>query len=652
MIDREPRDWNELNHRHLTAALEELRRRIDPASVIDTETSTSPEMLLEQMPIPPALETLRKMFGLSSFERDVLLLCAGVELDGGFAAAVARYGGSSRAIRPTFGMAMALLESPHWSALTPAGPLRHWRLIEVPEPSGLTSAPLRIAERVLHFLTGCRYLDESLAGLVELVEPEEGPIDSHVELSQTIAQTLAMDQSDGRPPVVQLISNDHDCALGIAVHVTTALGFHPALMPAAGIPTGRRERDELARLWERESVLGTRVLILDCSTAGDMITEPGHAVGQFLERVGSPVFVLSRRPLSLRRHAVRFDIPVPGEADWEAIWLDALGRHQFQLNGSASHLSREFRLDAAAIRGIARDFASLAASVEAESQPGLLRELCRERTRPRLDRLAQGIQPAAGWDDLVLPEQQMGTLRDIVMHVRHRRFVYGEWGFAEKGLRGLGISALFSGPSGTGKTMAAEVLARELDLDLYRIDLSQVVSKYIGETEKNLAGLFDAAEGSGVILLFDEADALFGKRSEVRDSHDRYANIEVSYLLQRMEIYAGLAILTTNLKSALDQAFLRRIRFIVQFPFPDAAARAEIWRRVFPAETPLAGVDAEKLAQLGLAGGNIRNIALNAAFLAADAGEAVGMHHLLRATRSETQKLERPLSDSEIRGWV
>jgi SpoVK/Ycf46/Vps4 family AAA+-type ATPase len=199
--------------------------------------------------------------------------------------------------------------------------------------------------------------------------------------------------------------------------------------------------------------------------------------------------------------------------------------------------------------------------------------------------------------------------------------------------------------------MAGEVLANELDLDLYRIDLSSVVSKYIGETEKNLRRVFDAAEEGGAILLFDEADALFGKRSEVKDSHDRYANIEVSYLLQRMESYRGLAILTTNQKNALDPAFLRRLRFVVQFPFPDPEQRAEIWRRVFPAATPASGLDAVLLGRLNVAGGNIRSIALNAAFLAADASESVAMAHLLRAARSEYAKLEKPLGDSEIRGW-
>jgi len=269
-----------------------------------------------------------------------------------------------------------------------------------------------------------------------------------------------------------------------------------------------------------------------------------------------------------------------------------------------------------------------------------------------LDNLAQRIESDARWDDMVLPEEQRRLLQEIVMHVRRRVTVYETWGFGSRGTRGLGLSVLFAGPSGTGKTSAAEVLAHELQLDLYRIDLSATVSKYIGETEKNLRLIFDAAEEGGAILLFDEADALFGKRSEVKDSRDRYANIEVSYLLQRMEAYRGLAILTTNFKSALDTAFLRRIRFIVQFPFPDAAQRAEIWRRSFPPHTPTENLDMEKLARLHITGGNIRNIALNAAFLAADAQEPIRMEHLLRAARAEYAKLEKSPTESEFGGWL
>jgi SpoVK/Ycf46/Vps4 family AAA+-type ATPase len=269
-----------------------------------------------------------------------------------------------------------------------------------------------------------------------------------------------------------------------------------------------------------------------------------------------------------------------------------------------------------------------------------------------MEDLAQRLEPAAGWDDLVLPDREKSLLREVETHVRHRPTVYDDWGFGQTGGgRGLGISALFSGASGTGKTMAAEVLAHSLRLDLYRIDLSSVVNKYIGETEKNLRRVFDAAEDGGAILFFDEADALFGKRSEVKDSHDRYANVEINYLLQRMESYRGLAVLATNMKSAMDPAFMRRLRFAVHFPFPGPEQRAEIWRRVFPKKTPVAGLDFHKLARLNVAGGNIRNIALSGAFLAANAGEPVRMAHLARAVHAEFAKIEKPVPEAEIAGW-
>ena len=230
--------------------------------------------------------------------------------------------------------------------------------------------------------------------------------------------------------------------------------------------------------------------------------------------------------------------------------------------------------------------------------------------------------------------------------------VYSDWGLGLKFSRGRGITALFCGPSGTGKTLAAEILAIELELDAYRVDLSSVVSKYIGETEKNLRRVFDAAERAGVLLFFDEADALFGKRSDVKDSHDRYANIAIDYLLHRMEEYSGLAVLATNLRSHLDQAFLRRLRFVVEFGFPDASQRQEIWRRCMPAEAPLGDVNFEDLARLKVAGGNIRNITVNATFLAAAEGSPVSMSQLVRAAASDYAKEERLVSGSEFGNYL
>ena len=274
---------------------------------------------------------------------------------------------------------------------------------------------------------------------------------------------------------------------------------------------------------------------------------------------------------------------------------------------------------------------------------------CLASTRPRLDTLAQRLEVKATWDDIVLPPEELNSLHQIAEQVQHRAMVYDEWGFRQRMNRGLGVSALFAGESGTGKTMAAEVIANDLQLNLYRIDLSAVVSKYIGETEKNLRRLFDAAEDGGAILFFDEADALFGKRSEVKDSHDRYANIEINYLLQRLEAYRGLAILATNIKSALDVAFMRRLRFIVNFPFPGLKERRVMWQKVFPQQTPIEELDFHRLAQFNLTGASIHNIALNAAFLAAKAGTPVGMEWVLAAARTEFRKLDKPINEADFR---
>ena len=287
------------------------------------------------------------------------------------------------------------------------------------------------------------------------------------------------------------------------------------------------------------------------------------------------------------------------------------------------------------------------------AEPDSIWHFCRQQTRPQLSRLAQRLEAKATWEDIVLPQSQDDILHQIEAQVRQRQTVYDDWGFEAKMNRGFGISVLFAGESGTGKTMAAEVLANALTLDLYRIDLSAVVNKYIGETEKNLRKLFDAAEDSGAILFFDEADALFGKRSEVKDSHDRYANIEINYLLQRMEAYRGLAILATNMKSTLDTAFMRRLRFIVDFPFPSQDERKQIWQRAFPDQVPgHKALDYDWLARFNLSGGSIHNIVLNAAFAGANTPQQiVTMDLVLKMVKIELEKMEMPINQSLFR-WT
>jgi hypothetical protein len=474
---------------------------------------------------------------------------------------------------------------------------------------------------------------------------------SHHAIARYITDLWSWEEPSGGWPAILLCGPARAGKRAIAAAACAALGLQGYALHAADLPHTAVERQALAHLWEREALLSGSALLLDC----DALDSPDslRTAIAFLEAVRGMVLVTSREPFhTSQRPCLRLDVGKPSAVEQKALWQSALGGHVASLNGQVEAVVTQFSLDVHGIHAASAQVLHHLSTAPGEESGLLLWDACRAQARPRLDDLAQRLEPTAVWDDLVLPEVQCQILRDIVTHVRQRATVYETWGFAAKGTRGLGISALFAGPSGTGKTMAAEVLANALRLDLYHIDLSAVVSKYIGETERNLRRVFDAAEEGGAILLFDEADALFGKRSEVKDSHDRYANLEVSYLLQRMEAYRGLAILTSNMKTALDQAFLRRLRFVVQFPFPDAAQRAEIWRRIFPPHAPTEALDIHKLARLNVAGGNIRNIALHAAFLAADAGAPVRMTHLVLAARSEYAKLEKPLTEAEVAGWV
>jgi hypothetical protein len=581
------------------------------------------------------MDALAAIFGLSAFERDVLLLCAGVELDSGIADLCATANGDGARRFATFGLALAVLDGAHWSALAPAGPLRRWQLVELADPSSVTAGALRVDERILHHMTGVDYLDPRLDGILE-----PGAV-APLGRSQAAVAARAAELLDAATPPARaaLCGGDPGARRAVASAAARRLGLGILVVRADALPA---ETEVLGRLCAREAALTGAVLVVECRE-GDADPARAAAVERFVDRLPAAVLTSSRDPLpGLDRPGARIDVARPTHAEQRALWLDALGVRGAALDGGVDALVSHFDLEAAAIARI------VAAADPAADLFDAVWSGCRMQARPRLDDLAQRIEPAAGWDELVLPDAQRETLRQIAAQVRTRTVVHHRWGFAERSSRGLGTTALFTGAAGTGKTMAAEVLTGELALDLYRIDLSAVVSKYIGETEKNLRRVFDSAEGSGAILLFDEADALFGKRTEVRDSHDRYANIEVSYLLQRMEAYHGLAILTTNLEAALDQAFMRRLRFVVRFPFPDAAQRREIWRRTFPAATPLGAVDLDALARLDVAGGNIRNIGLNAAFLAADGGERVEMEHVLAAARSEYAKLERPLSELDL----
>jgi hypothetical protein len=603
---------------------------------------------------PPALILLGRRFGLSRFEQQILLLCAAMELDTRIARLCAQAQDHPNQPYPTFALALTIFEEPLWDALSPERPLRYWRLLEINQPGAqpLTTSALRADERIVNYIKGLNYLDDRLAPFVAPLQVISGKVrlpPSQQQAVQTIVHYLHQTQTQA--PVIQLIGTDSLSKQSIAQQAAAQLNLLLYQLSAESLPQPMGEIETFARLWQRESLLLPIVLYLDAhevepsaSTEGNLSVQT--ALQRFLDRSSGLLF-LSRREIQsqLSRANIPIDIHKPTPAEQRSLWTRVLGHQSSDL---PAQLAGQFNLSVITMQQVVQRVQA-EKSLERKTPRDRLWSACLAHTRPQLDRLAQRLDPKATWDNIVLPEEETTLLHQIADQVRQRNTVYQEWGFDQRMNRGMGISALFAGESGTGKTMAAEVIANDLQLNLYRIDLSAVVSKYIGETEKNLRRLFDAAEDGGSILFFDEADALFGKRSEVKDSHDRYANIEINYLLQRMEAFRGLAILATNLKSSLDYAFVRRLRFIVNFTFPTPQERLLIWQRAFPPEAPVERMDCDRLARLNLTGGSIHNVALNAAFLAAQAKTSVTMPVVLAAARTEFRKLDRPINEADFR---
>ncbi|WP_237519370.1 ATP-binding protein [Streptomyces sp. HUCO-GS316] len=622
----------------------------DAPVAFDPPPASGADLLTAGGPGTAPLDALVACFGLTPFERDLVLLTAAQETEPTAAARCAAACGDPQRAYPTFSLALAALDEPHWSALTPVAPLRRWRIVEPADDSLLTTSRLRLDERILHFLLGSPYLDARLHGQLRRTPVPETLPPSYDLAATRIAEGWTTMAGPGTPPLVEVTGQDPRSRADLAAAAAARSGLGLYAMNAEDIPAGPAERDLLARLWQREAILLPAALLVE---VGELDRDQRAATEAFLAGAAVPVVVSSEDPLrSDRPHGARVSVPRLDDEEQLALWADAfvevadLDEHELR------SLIAQFQLPPHVVRSAAATVRNRLPYEDELDVAELAWRAGLDEARIGMDQLGRRIEPQAGWDDLVLHERQTSVLREIVAHVRQRATVHQEWGFAGTLRRGLGVTAMFAGGSGTGKTLAAEVMARELGLDLFVIDLSQVVSKYIGETEKNLRRVFDAAERGGALLLFDEADALFGKRSEVKDSHDRYANLEVSYLLMRMEAYRGLAVLTTNMKKALDTAFLRRIRFVVDFPFPAEHERAEIWRRVLPAQAPVKDIDPQLLAQLTVAGGSIRNIALSGAFLAAEEGDPLQMRHMLAAARTEYLKLERSLTPGEVRGWV
>lgn len=665
--------WEIANAAFLSAALAWLRERLERIAPHDEPEKSEPvvvapagrsarrrrtnvrraEASLDHLPFdaamdpPPALVALGHRFELSAFELDVLLLCVAMELDTRVGASCARAHDDPHKPYPTFALAFALFDGAAWEALSPERPLRFWRLIEIAQRGSapLTTTSLRADERIVNYVKGLNHLDERLSDLVAIIEPtaDDGDLPP---TQQRVAESIfraCKDRHPDAPPVVKLVGPEVS-AIRIATEVATALGRRLYRVSADAFPRAFPDVDVLARLWRRECALLPVALYIDAhdlDASAESGTQPG--LRRFLTRAHGFIFLaVHELGGSLGFATTAFDVEKPTPQEQRAIWDARLGPGN---DGTVLRLVSQFDLDAATIATIAREVTQSSDGDDLECR---LWNACRAVLRPALDTLAERIETNVTWDDIVLPEPQLDLLHQIASQIPARHQVYQTWGFAEKTNRGLGVTALFAGESGTGKTMGAEVIASALALNLYRIDLSAIVNKYIGETEKNLRKVFDAAEDGGAILFFDEADALFGKRSEVRDSHDRYANIETNYLLQRMESFRGLAILATNMKSSLDSAFTRRLRFIVNFPHPGIAERKRMWDRAFPSGALGETLDSARLAKLNVTGAVIANAALNAAFLAVRDDSKVMLAHVFAALRQEFIKADRPVNEVDF----
>jgi ATPase family associated with various cellular activities (AAA) len=656
--------WQESNTQYLAAALHWLRLRLQKLAGNEeatTEVIAQAEILMlsaAEMEPPPALLMLREMFGMTQFEQDVLFLCAAMELDTRISGFCNQIQDDRNCPYPTFALALSLFDNPVRNVISPERPLRYWRLLEIHQ-SGvqpLITSPLRIDERIVNYIQGMNYLDDRLQSLLVPLAARDASASKEIPLPpsqqaivDTILEQLNAVGSSQWFPIIQVVGPDVASKQMVAQQVTRTWQMPLYRMLVELLPNHAADLETLTRLWQRESRMMPVALYLDIQALGGGAPkdETLAALRQFLGSCDGLFFLdVREQGLAIDQEMLTVEVAKPTALEQRQAWSEALG---IDAQESPALLSNQFSLNLGEIWSIAQSVLVQKIEKKDSETPLKLWNACLVRTRPRLDTLAQRLDAKAQWEDIVLPSEELGMLHQIAAQVRHRSTVYDDWGFRRRMNRGLGVSVLFAGESGTGKTMAAEVIANELRLNLYRIDLSTVVSKYIGETEKNLHKLFDAAEDGGAILFFDEADSLFGKRSEVKDSHDRYANIEVNYLLQRIESFGGLAILATNLKSSIDLAFLRRLRFVINFPFPSVESQKQLWQKIFPPKTPIMELDYEHLGKLNLTGGSIHSIAVNAAFLAVQNQEKVEISHILTIARKEFRKLERSIYEGDFK---
>lgn len=646
------------------------------------------------------LYALSYLFGLGPFERATILTALAPEVELDYANLFAYVHDDVTKKYPTLDLVVSLwcdtvaerLETRR--LLGPEGTLRRHYLLSIDDSptqhTSLLARSLTLDPRIAAFLLGADEPDHALGGAARVVRPnmQDGSRGNPAEPDKQVASlaqlvmALLSPQQQGNgaatPPrrrglTVWMRGLEAKGKRQTAEHLAATLGAPlltidvPVLLAASGNP-----RTNIYRALREARLQGAIIywsgadaLLERPETANG--TAPGPDLGKDLARsladwYGCALFDLKAMPpphILSGPVTIELDFPAPTNEQRADLWERALGGKArlaedvnlplligaFRLAGEQIEAAAESARQAAAWRAV-----SSGTGEEARITMHDLLTACRTHSNQSLGMLARKITPHYTWNDLVLPADRLAQLHEMCHHIHHGPLVFEQWGFGRKLARGKGLNVLFAGQPGTGKTMGAEVIATDLGLELYKIDLSSVVSKYIGETEKNLEKIFNEGQTSNAILFFDEADSLFGKRSAVKDSHDRYANIETSYLLQRMEEYDGIIILASNLRKNMDDAFIRRLHGALEFPMPEEPDRLEIWRRTFPAEAPVADdIDLPYLAkQLKLSGGNIKNIVLEAAFLAAEAGTAIGMFHLVKATRREHQKIGKLFHDSDF----
>ncbi|MFJ4790073.1 AAA family ATPase [Streptomyces sp. NPDC088794] len=619
------------------------------------------------------LVVLAGLFELHPVDIDVVVMCLAPETDRRYERLYGYLHDDLTRRLPTVGLALDILCSDHAARaaararFTPSAPLVRHRLITLTEDSATPTHSLlgngvRLDPRVAAFLLEDDEPADPLQPYARLVAPAGTLDDLHFPTEFGASLARLAEHADDRLAVY--CQGPYGVGKQSAAAACARRWNAPLLVVSADLLAERpmEEFTALVALVDREARLQGAVTYWENADAllGEQVrprlalllsTLAAHPAPVFL--AGDTAWEPSDPPPGMT--FVRLEFPAPGYAERTRLWETAFdgqdGTDRTALDLAA--VSGKFRLTGGQIQDAAATARNLA-HARAPGAPRMTQDdlyaACRLQSNRKLGELAQRITPHYTWDDIVLPADRMEQLREIADQVRYRALVYETWGFERKLANGRGLAVLFAGASGTGKTMAADVLAHELGLDLYKIDLSTVVSKYIGETEKNLSRIFAEAATSNAVLFFDEADALFGKRSQVRDAHDRYANLETSYLLQRMEQHEGVVVLATNLRKNLDDAFIRRLHVMIDFAVPGVEERRRIWEQVWPKEVPLdAGLDLDLLArQIDLPGGNIRNIALAGAFLAAADGGVVTMGHLLRATRREYQKMGKILSAGEF----